>query len=93
MRVFLGVFLCEAWLAMQTPGKSKETVATKSLTWSAAVALGRKGGLARGAGLRAGTIALSGAAVPIPTACIRCGEVQPSARAAWVHCRIPRGEK
>lgn len=25
-----------------------------------------------------------------PTPCARCGEVQPSARAAWVHCRDPR---
>lgn len=24
---------------------------------------------------------------PIPTACARCGEIQPSARKAWMHCR------
>lgn len=24
---------------------------------------------------------------PTPTKCERCGELQPSARAAWIHCR------
>ncbi len=56
----------------------------------AAISLGRKGGLARGVKLRAGLVAVSGAAVPKPTACPRCGVEQPSARIAWVHCRRPR---
>ena len=51
------------------------------------VEAGRRGGIARGKGIRAGTIPLSGAAVPIPTKCPRCHKVQPSARAAWRHCR------
>ncbi len=53
----------------------------------AAVALGRLGGKARGKLLRAGKVALSGAAVGIPTICPRCGVEQISARAAWRHCR------
>ena len=56
----------------------------------AAVALGRRGGKARGEKLRAGLIPLSGAAVPKPTLCPRCGQEQASARAAWRHCRTPR---
>jgi hypothetical protein len=55
--------------------------------------MGRRGGTARGEGLRAGTVELSGAAVPKPTVCPRCGETQPSARAAWVHCRKPKAKK
>ena len=39
--------------------------------------IGRKGGRARAK----------------PTPCARCGEVQPTARAAWVHCRKPRGKE
>ena len=58
-----------------------------------AVALGRLGGKARGKKLRAGLVPVSGAAVPKPTPCPRCGEVQPSARAAWVHCRKTRAKK
>jgi hypothetical protein len=53
----------------------------------AAVVRGRKGGLARGESLRAGLVPLSGAAVAKPTKCPRCGEDQPSARIAWMHCR------
>lgn len=56
----------------------------------AAVALGRLGGKARGEKLRAGLVAISGAAVPKETACVRCGQVQPSAREAWRHCRAPK---
>jgi hypothetical protein len=52
--------------------------------------IGRRGGLATGEGRRAGTIPLSGAAIPKPTVCPRCGVEQPSARAAWVHCRKPK---
>lgn len=26
----------------------------------------------------------------VPTRCERCGEIQPSARAAWMHCRESR---
>lgn len=26
----------------------------------------------------------------VPTKCIRCGVTQPSARAAWMHCRASR---
>jgi hypothetical protein len=54
---------------------------------------GRLGGIARGEGLRSGEIEVSGAAVPKPTVCPRCGKEQPSARAAWVHCRKPRVKK
>jgi hypothetical protein len=51
------------------------------------VEAGRRGGIARGESLRAGRIPMSGAAVPIPTVCPRCGEMQPGARIAWLHCR------
>ena len=53
--------------------------------------IGRKGGKAKGKLVRAGEIAVSGAAVPIPTPCPRCGETMPSARQAWRHCRGPVG--
>jgi hypothetical protein len=53
---------------------------------------GRRGGIKRGEGLRAGTVELSGAAVAKPTVCPRCGKTQPSARAAWVHCRKTRAK-
>lgn len=59
---------------MKTPRKSRS-----------AVAMGRKGGLARAARLRAGEIPVSGAAVPKPTYCGRCGELQPSAALAKAH--------
>jgi hypothetical protein len=48
---------------------------------------GRLGGLAHGKALRLGAVALSGAAVAHPTICQRCGELLPSARQAWSHCR------
>jgi len=54
---------------------------------------GRLGGIARGKGLRSGKVELSGAAVAKPTVCPRCGNEQPSARAAWMHCRKPRVKK
>lgn len=64
----------------------------KSMTTAAA---GRLGGLARAERLAAGEITIepAGAAVPKPTICPRCGVEQPSARAAWVHCRKPRTKK
>jgi hypothetical protein len=37
--------------------------------------------------------ALGGKARAKPTACERCGKIQPTARAAWVHCRKPRVRK
>jgi len=49
--------------------------------------MARLGGLAHAEGVREGRIPLSGAAVPKPTVCPRCGKTQPSARAAWRHCR------
>jgi len=60
-----------------------------------AVILGRRGGIARGVSLRAGTTPVTGAAAkpPKPTPCARCGEVQPSSRAAWRHCRKKRQPK
>lgn len=51
------------------------------------------GGIAHGEGVRDGTIPISGAAVPKPTICPRCGEEQPSARIAWMHCRVPKKKK
>jgi hypothetical protein len=54
---------------------------------------GRRGGIARGKALRAGTTPLSGAAVAKPTPCPRCGKTQPSARIAWMHCRKPKTKK
>jgi hypothetical protein len=54
---------------------------------------GRLGGIARGEKVRAGEVEVSGAAVPKPTKCPRCGQTQPSARAAWVHCRKPQAKK
>lgn len=54
----------------------------------AAATLGRKGGKSRSpAKLRAvAENAKRGGRKPVPTACRKCGEVLPSARAAWVHC-------
>lgn len=37
--------------------------------------------------------ALGGKAKAKPTKCARCGKIQPTARAAWVHCRKPRAKK
>lgn len=34
--------------------------------------------------------ALGGKGRAKPTPCPRCGQLQPTARAAWVHCRKPR---
>jgi hypothetical protein len=68
-------------------------VAKKSTGGMTVSEAGRLGGIKRGEGLRAGTVRVSGAAVPIPTICPRCGVEQPSARQAWVHCRKPRTAK
>jgi len=37
--------------------------------------------------------ALGGKKRARPTKCERCGELQPTARAAWMHCRKPRAKK
>lgn len=68
----------------------KPDKATISLVMSE---MGKKGGEERGKRIRAGQLPVSGAAVPKPTKCARCGVEQPSARAAWVHCRKSRGTK
>ena len=52
--------------------------------------MARLGGIARGELVRAGLLPVTGAAVPIPTVCLRCGVEQPSARIAWMHCRVPK---
>ncbi|MDP8990436.1 MAG: hypothetical protein M3N41_10215 [Acidobacteriota bacterium] len=51
------------------------------------------GGIARAEMVKAGLLPVTGAAVPKPTVCPRCGVEQPSARQAWVHCRVPKGKK
>lgn len=56
-------------------------------------AMGKKGGEVTGKRIKAGILPVTGAAVPKPTKCARCGKLQPSARAAWVHCRKPRKGK
>lgn len=55
--------------------------------------MARLGGIARGEKVRAGLLPVTGAAVPKPTVCPRCGKIQPSARQAWVHCRKPKANK
>ena len=42
--------------------------------------------------IRSGDLPASaaGGRKPKPTACERCGKTQPSARAAWMHCRPQR---
>ncbi len=58
---------------------------------AAAVALGK---LRARKGPAMGEIGrLGGRARAKPTVCPRCGEVQPTARAAWVHCRKARKSK
>lgn len=55
--------------------------------------MARLGGLAKAKLVKSGKVPAAGAAVPKPTVCPRCGETQPSARQAWVHCRVPKGNK
>lgn len=55
-----------------------------------AVALGRKGGQAFAARLRQGLVPHSGGIPPKPAPCPRCGEQQPSGRAALRHCKQDR---
>jgi len=52
--------------------------------------IGAKGGKARGVELRARRVPVTGAAVPKETPCARCGEILPSARQAWRHCRAEK---
>lgn len=59
----------------------------------AAAALGKKGGKSRSEKkLRAvAENAKQGGRPPVPTPCRKCGEIQPSARAAWAHCLKVKG--
>jgi len=80
-------------IIFDTMASRQYNTAMKKRKNQAAVKLGRLGGKARGALLKAGLIPVSGAAVPKPTLCPRCGIEQPSARAAWVHCRGRKKDK
>lgn len=51
----------------------------------------RMGGKARAAAIANGDAPETRGRKAVPTPCERCGAVQPSARAAWMHCRKPRG--
>jgi len=55
-----------------------------------AVALGRKGGLARAKRLQAGEIPITGAATPVRTKCSRCDTWCDTASEARTHCRKAR---
>jgi hypothetical protein len=56
----------------------------------AAVALGRRGGLARAANVRAGLKPVTGKAVGVPATCRKCGKSHQSGRKAAECCRKTR---